>query len=117
MRVILLGNYLDAFWRQARDGDFRSNICLGGRVKRDMGQAELDQAVALALKLKERAGLDLAAVDLLPGPQGPLLLEINFYFGRRALGGSENFWRLYLDAAREWLTRLGLDPGRISLAD
>jgi ribosomal protein S6--L-glutamate ligase len=117
IRVIFMGDYLDAFWRVAPEGDFRSNLSQGGRVERETGRAELDRAVALALRLKETAGLDLAAVDILPGPEGPLLLEINFYFGRQALGGSENYWRLYLEAARGWLAGLGLDPGRISLAD
>lgn len=117
IRVIFLGSHVDAFWRQAPDGEFRSNLSQGGRMDRRTGQDKLDQAVRLALKLKKLAGLDLAAVDLLPGPQGPLLLEINFYFGRHALGGSEKYWRLYLDAAREWLAELGLDSRRISLAE
>jgi ribosomal protein S6--L-glutamate ligase len=71
----------------------------------------------LARRLKKAAGLDLAAVDIL-APEGgqPLLLEVNFYFGRRALGGSEPFLVLLLEAVRAWLSGLGLDPLKVRLS-
>ena len=64
-----------------------------------------------------RAGVNLAGFDLLfdrsaPAPR-PLFLEINYYFGRRALGGSEAFYRLLEKAAGQWLAAHGLRRGPV----
>jgi ribosomal protein S6--L-glutamate ligase len=45
----------------------------------------------------------------------PLFLEINYYFGRRGLGGSERYYSMVHQAIREWLSRAGLDPDAVSL--
>jgi len=115
-RVVLLGRRCEAFWRRCAPGEFRSNLSNGGRVDRRWRPAELERAVELARRLQEAAGLDVAAVDILVPPGGePLLLELNFYFGRRALGGSDAFLQMYLAAVRRWLEGLGLDPQRVRL--
>ncbi len=117
-RVVLVGHWQDAFWRVGPPGQFRSNLSQGGRVERPDGDPDLERARSLARRLKDLAGFDLAAVDLLIPPGGqPLLLEINFYFGRQALGGSRAFSRIYLEAVRHWLAGLGLDPDRVALEE
>ncbi len=114
LRVILAGDYQEAYWRLGRPGEFRNNLSQGGRVEREDWPEEMAAGLKLARLLQGRAGLDLAGVDVLVDPErGPLLLEINFYFGRRALGGLEAWRRLQLKAARGWLAGLGLDPGRV----
>ena len=45
----------------------------------------------------------------------PLFLEINYYFGRRGLGGSENYYQLLHQAIRDWLEEEGLDPEAVRL--
>ena len=49
-----------------------------------------------------------------PDPQ-PLILEINYYFGRRGLGGSLKYYRLLLNAIREWLEENGFDSRKVKL--
>ena len=39
-------------------------------------------------------------------------LEINFFFGRTGLGGSERFYSLLRQAIEGWLDRLGLSVER-----
>ena len=115
-RVVLMGEHHQAFWRVKPPGGFHSNLSRGGRVERHLDPQGLAKARELALRLQARAPLDVAAVDLLVPPGGPaLLMEINFYFGRQALGGNQAYGRLYLEAVQTWLAGLDLDPGRVSL--
>ena len=116
LRVIILGSWRDAFWRLGPPGDFRANLSRGGRILRHHHPQALAAAQNLADRLAKAAGLDVAAVDMLIHPhRGPLLLEINHYFGREALGGGDAFQRLYLQQVRAWLESLGLDPARVHL--
>lgn len=114
LRVLLVGDHHEAYWRIGQPGEFRNNLSQGGRVERQAWPAQMAAGLELALRLQQAAGLDLAGVDVLVPPHGqPLLLEINFYFGRHALGGLDALRRLWLAAARRWLARLGLDPDKV----
>ena len=42
------------------------------------------------------------------GDPDPMLLEINYFFGRKGLGGSENYYRILLEEIRNWLIRRNL---------
>ena len=69
--------------------------------------------------LTEKTGINLAAVDFvfsfsLKDPD-PLILEINYFFGRRGLGGTENYYRILYRAVQDWLIEVGLDPKSIRL--
>ena len=54
-----------------------------------------------------RTGINVAGFDILfnrtRNPDTPLFLEINYYFGRRGLGGSLRFYGLLEQAADRWL--------------
>lgn len=75
IRCFVVGdNVVAAMKRQARDGEFRSNLHRGG------------SAIAVALTTRERdmalhaartMGLGVAGVDLLRSKRGPLVLEVN----------------------------------------
>jgi ribosomal protein S6--L-glutamate ligase len=117
LRVLLVGDHQEAYWRIGQPGEFRNNLSQGGRVERHAWPEEMAAGLELARRLQLAAGLDLAGVDVLVPPQGqPLLLEINFYFGRQALGGLAALRRLWLAAVRRWLAGLGLDPARVGEA-
>lgn len=74
-RVICLGGkVIAAYRRENTKGDFRSNIALGG----------IGTPIALSKKAQEVAekaasilGLDYCGIDLLDGPNGPILCEVN----------------------------------------
>ena len=68
------GKVVAAMQRQARDGEFRSNLHRGGTatvVK--LSAAETDTALRAARTI----GLNIAGVDLLRSRRGPLVLEVN----------------------------------------
>ncbi|MCB2193691.1 MAG: hypothetical protein KQI62_19100 [Deltaproteobacteria bacterium] len=118
MRVVLMHDTAQVYWRKAAQREFRANLAQGGSFSTQGPAQEREVALALARRLQKAAGLDLAGVDVMLTPEGePLLLEINFFFGRHALGGSEEFLRRYLEAVRRWLAIQGLAPERVRLAE
>jgi len=74
-RVVVVGdNVVGAMERQAKRGDFRSNIHRGG----EGSFVTLPQSYRrLALKAAKSFALGLAGVDLMEGPGGPVVLEVN----------------------------------------
>lgn len=81
---IVNGQVVGAMKRQAKEGEFRSNLHRGGTssiIK--LTRAEKSAAILAAKKL----GLGVAGVDMLQSKRGPLILEVNSSPG---LEGIEN---------------------------
>jgi ribosomal protein S6--L-glutamate ligase len=75
IRIIVVGNKcVAAMERRAPNGDFRSNLHLGGTAVPIIPNAEIEQ---LALAATRAHGLHVAGVDILQSHRGPLLLEVN----------------------------------------
>lgn len=71
---VVNGEVVGAMRRQARDGEFRSNLHRGGHahvVK--LNREEKHSAIIAAKKM----GLGVAGVDMLPSNRGPLIIEVN----------------------------------------
>jgi RimK family alpha-L-glutamate ligase len=88
LRVFVLGGrVLAAMRRYARDG-WRTNVGLGGRAE---AVTVGDQEAQLALRAAAAVGVEVAGVDLLPGPAGEnYVLEVNAVPGWRALAPTCN---------------------------
>ena len=121
LRAVLLGKRIITYWKRPEGkGNGITTISRGARVDHDW-RLELQEKVASkAASISKESGINVAALDFVfplnaPDPE-PLLLEINYYFGRKGLGGSLRYYRLLVDAAREWLEENGLEAGRIGLA-
>ena len=56
--------------------------------------------------------INLAGFDLLftntPETTEIYFLEINYFFGRKGLGGSEGFYRILMEEIERWLEKKGL---------
>ena len=109
LRVTVIGQLRRTYWRVAAD-DRRplAGLALGGRIERDLDPDLQQAAVAAIDRFCARSGIDLAGFDVIfPQNQAtPLLLEINYFFGREGLGGSAAFYRLLNDEVRRWIQRL-----------
>jgi ribosomal protein S6--L-glutamate ligase len=71
---VVNGEVVGAMKRQAKDGEFRSNLHRGGTANLiKLSRAEK----AAALKAAKALGLDIAGVDMLQSSRGPLILEVN----------------------------------------
>lgn len=75
VRVNIVGNRVVAsILRQSHNGDFRSNLTLGGSMAAYQPTAA---EAELALSAVRNLGLTFAGVDVLFGREGPLICEVN----------------------------------------
>jgi ribosomal protein S6--L-glutamate ligase len=118
LRAVIIGKCILTYWkRPAYPAQKITTISRGALIDRDW-QPELQEKVrASARKLIEKTGINLAAIDFVfpmadKDPE-PLFLEINYYFGRRGLGGSESYYRLLYRAIQDWLAEIGSDPDSV----
>lgn len=79
------GEVVGAMKRQARDGEFRSNLHRGGYAEIvKLTKQERTTAVLAAKKM----GLGVAGVDMLPSKRGPLIIEVNSSPGLEGIEGA-----------------------------
>lgn len=113
LRVVVIGQGLHVYWRVHEDRQRAViNLAEGGSVDATSDPI-LQQKARVAVQGFCRAtGINLAGFDLLfdatdPDP-APQFLEINYFFGRRGLGGSKRYYALLDDAIRRWLADQGV---------
>jgi len=79
------GQVVGAMKRQAKDGEFRSNLHRGGTATViKLSSVERETAIKAAKKL----GLGIAGVDLLQSSRGPLVMEVNSSPGLEGIEGA-----------------------------
>lgn len=75
IRCLVIGDkVVAAIERQAKEGDFRSNLHRGGKAH---PVNITDQEREIAVKAASTLGLDIAGVDILRAHRGPLVMEVN----------------------------------------
>jgi ribosomal protein S6--L-glutamate ligase len=115
LRVVIIGKQLYSYWKQQADKSQIWTNTKSGAVIDHTSDSNLQEAGRQAVqKICLSAGINLAGFDLLfstrKNQSDPLFLEINYFFGRRGLGGSEKYYGLLDTAIRKWLGEI-----RISL--
>lgn len=86
IRVFVVdGQIVGAMKRQAKEGEFRSNLHRGGSASIITLTAE---ERATALKAVKKLGLGIAGVDLLQSSRGPLVMEVNSSPGLEGIEGA-----------------------------
>ena len=120
LRAVVMGKRVITYWkRPCKPGQEITTISRGAIIDHDWQPDLQEKGKVQVLLLSERTGINLAAVDFVfplkeKDPE-PLILEINYYFGRRGLGGTENYYSLLYRAVQDWLEEVGLDPESVSL--
>jgi ribosomal protein S6--L-glutamate ligase len=74
LRILVVGDDAFAMRRVAAAGEWRTNVSLGGRPETVEVPAEV---IAIARRAAATVGATIAGVDILPGPDGPVVLEVN----------------------------------------
>jgi ribosomal protein S6--L-glutamate ligase len=79
------GKVIAAMRRQAKPGEFRSNLHRGGHAEAVKLTPEMR---AVAIKAADVMGLGIAGVDLIESERGPLVLEVNSSPGLEGIEGA-----------------------------
>jgi ribosomal protein S6--L-glutamate ligase len=113
LRVVKIGRQLISYWRisSAKDS-FLANLSKGASVDFDSDPELQGKARGTVAKLCKKSGINLAGFDVIFSNEieekPPMLLEINYFFGRKGLGGSEAYYKILQDEIRHWLDGLQL---------
>ncbi|MBW1720438.1 MAG: hypothetical protein JRH13_03490 [Deltaproteobacteria bacterium] len=120
LRVVILGKRLISYWKRSRGGEQAvTTLAKGAVIDKEWRRDLQEKGRTEVASFSSFTGINLAAVDIVfdldETDPLPLFLEVNYYFGRRGLGGTLNYYRLLYRAVREWLEEKGLDPSRVRL--
>jgi ribosomal protein S6--L-glutamate ligase len=116
LRVAVIGQTQKAYWRiQDNPLVFGTSVAKGARLDFQSDPDLRRKGLIQAINFCQQAQINLAGLDLIfdtsgemkKGPQ-PLFLEINYFFGRTGLGGSERFYVMLQAEIDNWLAGLGL---------
>ena len=113
LRVVIIGDEITSYWRQREDPNgFHASLSKGAKLDVCADPELKEAAEKLVADFCRRAGINLAGLDVIFAENEthprPLLLEINYFFGRVGLGGSEKYYRTLKKAIRRWLKRINL---------
>jgi ribosomal protein S6--L-glutamate ligase len=120
LRVVVVGQKLISYWRIPSNPDnFYAGIAKGGRIDTTAFPERQHQAQSAVWNLCEKTRIDLAGFDIIFAPDinepDPLFLEINYFFGRQGLGGSEAYYGLLLEQVKLWIRNMGLTDETVCL--
>jgi len=114
LRVVIIGQKAISYWRvQQNIETFPVNLSKGAVIDNE-SDPDLQQLGVTAVKdLCIQTAIDLAGFDVIfsngskPEPEA-LLLEINYFFGRKGLGGSASYYEILKAEINNWLNSLNM---------
>lgn len=116
LRVVVIGRTQKAYWRvQKTPFSFGTSVAKGATIDEDSDPVLRQKGIFFVRDFCRQTKINLAGFDLLfdetepaqKKPQ-PLLLEINYFFGRTGLGGSEAFYSMLQTQINAWLEARGI---------
>jgi len=112
LRVAVIGERTLSYWRtHAEEKRFHASLSKGANIDLTSDPVLKQKSEELVAGFCRRTQINLAGLDVIfaaeDSRQTPLLLEINYFFGRVGLGGSEAYYRILRKEIRQWLKRVG----------
>lgn len=109
LRVAAIGRTLISYWRIQEDSqDFMSSVSRGARIDEALEPERQEFARVFVKNFCDNTGVNLAGFDIIFAAAKdsiePLMLEINYFFGRRGLGGSDAFYEILTREIQNWLS-------------
>jgi ribosomal protein S6--L-glutamate ligase len=111
LRVTVIGDRIISYWRIGMDENgFLSNVSRGATIDHNY-RADLQKKGQKAVtSFCRKTGINLAGFDLIfPASYNhpsPFFLEINWFFGRKGLGGSETYYKILTGEIERWLAKI-----------
>lgn len=121
LRAVIIGKKIFTYWkRPGRPGQVITTISRGAVIDHHWRPGLQAKGQDQARSLSKGTRINLAAIDFVfdfsDKRAEPLYLEINYYFGRRGLGGTKKYYRLFYRALQDWLKETGLNPNSVKIA-
>jgi ribosomal protein S6--L-glutamate ligase len=113
LRVAVIGQRRISYWRVQKNRDrFHASLAKGAIIDAQADPELQEVAISEINAFCEKTKIDLAGFDFLFSDEKALFfLEINYFFGRRGLGGSEKYYQMLIEEITNWLSRQGLKTG------
>ncbi|MFW5901791.1 MAG: ATP-grasp domain-containing protein [Thermodesulfobacteriota bacterium] len=113
LRVVTIDREMISYWRiQQGPNEFRTGLSRGAAVDAKAWPEHQAAGCEQVRRVCAQTGINLAGFDLLFDVRSeiiePYVLEINYFFGRKGLGGSRAFYERLERQIRSWLQRNGL---------
>jgi len=116
LRVVVIHRRMICYWRiQRSQAYFHTNLTKGAKIDRRMDPELQKAAITAVQKFSGITHINLAGFDFLfsekessQGNPTPLFLEINYFFGRKGLGGSDAYYRILFKEIHHWIDSLPL---------
>jgi ribosomal protein S6--L-glutamate ligase len=111
LRVAVIGDIIKSYWRICEDREnFHASVSRGAKIDPTGNPVLKEIGEMMVSEFCRGAGINLAGLDVIfaegEATPRPLLLEINYFFGRLGIGGSELYYRILIKAIKRWLKSL-----------
>lgn len=114
LRVVVIHQSYISYWRVQGDvHGFYTNLAKGAKIDPVSDPALQEAAIDATRKFCAQTRINLAGFDFLFSEQDlaagiiqPLFLEINYFFGRKGLGGSEKYYKLLQVEIDRWIKQI-----------
>lgn len=116
LRVVVIGETVIAYWRRQADGEeFHTSLSRGGIIDSESDPDLIGKGCEAVVEFCRNSDINLAGFDIIfsdePKTSGkPFFLEINYFFGRRGIGGSESYYRLLSAQIDTWIKKIRTNP-------
>jgi ribosomal protein S6--L-glutamate ligase len=115
LRVVVIGARTVIYWRVLKNSETAvAGLAAGGVIDTASDSAFQKAAGASVRRFCDAAGINLAGFDILsplqPPGADPVFLEINYFFGRRGLGGSRAYYRMLIAEIERWIDGIEAGP-------
>lgn len=112
LRVVVIGNRFISYWRvQQSMHAFYTNLSKGAVIESKAEPGLQQKAVAVVKEVCQKTGINLAGFDVIFSSEiddpEPMLLEVNYFFGRKGLEGSEAYYKILHEEIQAWLCGIG----------
>jgi ribosomal protein S6--L-glutamate ligase len=110
LRTVVVGEQLISYWRiQKCRNQFKASLSSGAVINYQSDPELIEKAESDLRLFLQKTKINLAGFDFLFSPLSPkpYFIEINYFFGRKGLGGSEKFYMMLIKEINQWLKSLG----------